>query len=350
MTRIRALLADDHAVVRAGIRDALSKLPDLDVVGEVSDGPSVFDALEALAPDILLIDVTMPEFEPISAVHRIRDQYPEMKILVVSAYDDNVYVQGLLGAGVDGYHLKDQPLSDLRLAVERVLSGKRWVSGSLVDKLVNLPEQHAPQAKLTDRQRDILCLLQEGLDNRTIARRLGLSVKTVENHLTRLYRRLDVQSRLEAVNYAMCHPDVLALPADAVTESDTDENLTSTDALSVLLVDDNVRYRRQLRRMIGQVSSRVMIYEAEDVVEAARLAEQVAPDLALVDVILCDEDGITCTRRVKACSPESRVVLISAYPDREFHRQGLAAGAVAFVDKKDLDAAALREIIEDATV
>ena len=202
MSKVRVLLADDHAVVRSGIRNALQELPELETVGEVGDGPSLLAALDELQPDLLLIDVTMPDFEPVSAIRQIRARYATMKVLVVSAYDDDVYVQGLLGAGVNGYHLKDQPLSDLRLAVERVLDGERWISSSLIEKLLSYSEPCAPPLTLTSRQREILHLLQQGLDNQSIAREIGLSVKTVENHLTRIYRQLDVQSRLEAVRYA----------------------------------------------------------------------------------------------------------------------------------------------------
>ena len=347
MGKVHLILADDHAVVRAGIRNALKELPNLEVVGEVGDGPALFTTLTQMQPDMLLIDVTMPDFEPVVAIQQIRARYPGMKILVVSAYDDDVYVQGLLKAGVDGYHLKDQPLSDLRLAVQQVLAGGRWVSSPLVDKLVSYTHVHPSSPGLTTRQRDILRLLQEGLDNQTIAQRLGLSVKTVENHLTRLYRQLDVQSRLEAVNYATQHPEVLdpAIQAAVVLPAST-EALVQQQA-TMLLVDDNARYRRQLRRLIGKVCPHATIYEAENIGEAVHLAQRALPQLALVDVVLGEEDGIRCTRRIKALSPTSRVVLISAYPDREFHRQGLEAGAVAFLDKKDLDAATLRQIIDD---
>jgi len=170
MNRTRILLADDHAIVCAGIRNALQELPSLEIVGEVGDGPALFAALEKTRPDCLLIDLTMPDFEPIAAVHQIRTAYPAMKILVVSAYDDRVYVQGLLSAGVDGYHLKDQPLSDLRLAVQRVLAGEKWISSRLVDKLVGGGTPAALLLSLTPRQRELLRLLQQGLDNQAIAR------------------------------------------------------------------------------------------------------------------------------------------------------------------------------------
>ena len=363
MNQFRVLLADDHALVRSGIRNALTELPELLVVGEVGDGPGVESALENTPVDLLLIDVTMPNFDPIQAIERIRATYPLLKILVVSAYDDDIYVQGLLGAGVDGYHLKDQPLSDLRLAVTRVLAGERWVSSRLVSKLIVANPNHHPQptasslnhmagqyhsgqhhpSLLTTRQQGLLQLLYEGLDNQSIARRMSISIKTVENHLTRIYRQLAVQSRLEAVNYAMQHPEVLGVP----DQSDPLPSYAGEDELSILLVDDNQRYRRRLRQMVATIQNQADLHEAHDIEHALEVTRQVSPDLAFVDVVLGDEDGIACTRRIRTLCPTTRVILISAYPDREFHRRGLEAGAIAFLDKKDLDADALRHVIDD---
>jgi DNA-binding NarL/FixJ family response regulator len=346
----RILLADDHAVVRAGIRKAIEHLPDLEIVGEVGDGPSVIQSLEQLLPDCLLIDVTMPDFEPISEIRRIRARYPELRILVVSAYDDDVYVQGLLGVGVNGYHLKDQSLNDLRLAVIRVLAGERWISSSLVDKLLRpstIPIKTA-MPNLSNRQMEILQLLAEGADNRAIALHLNLSVKTIENHLTRLYRQLEVQSRLEAANYVRDHPEGLARSGDTAVAKKTSYELPQTEQAAILLVDDNRRYRSQLRRTIGKAYPQAMIYEAGNTADALNLVEKVVPQIAFVDVVLGDEDGIRCTRRLRIKAPAARIILISAYPDREFHRLGLEAGATAFVDKKDLDAATLLQIIVDA--
>ena len=344
MSKVRVLLADDHAIVRTGLRHALKELGDLEIVGEVGDGPALFAALAETQLDLLLIDVTMPGFEPVPAIRQIRARYPAMRILVISAYDDDFYVQGLLKAGVDGYHLKDQPLSDLRLAVERVLAGERWISGRLLDKLIGCADVSVPVPPLTTRQRDVLRLLEQGLDNQTIARRLGLSIKTVENHLTRLYRHLNVRSRLEAARYVMQHPEVLAQPAAPSVPS---HETSVRQRITMLLVDDSARYRRHLRRMIDTICPWFTVYEAENIDEALQLTQRVVPQLVLVDVVLGEEDGIRCARSVKALSSRSRVVLISAYPDREFHRLGLEAGAVAFLDKKDLNAATLRQIIDD---
>ena len=350
MNKTRVLLADDHAVVRAGISRALGELNELEIVGEVGDGPMLFDALTHLCPDVLLVDVAMPGFSAVADVRRIRTAYPALKILVVSAYDDDAYVVGLLDAGVNGYHLKDQPLSDLRLAVQRVLVGERWLSSPLVDKLLRRQTQHAAMPllpQLTARQHDLLRLLQQGYDNAAIARTMKLSVKTVENHLTRLYRQLGVNSRLEAVAYAVAHPGVLVVIGGA---AQSDKSLPAEDnSLRVLLVDDNARYRTQLRRMMGKAYKQALIYEADSAKEAVRVVGQHEIQLALVDVVLghVEENGIRCTRRLRALYPQVRVVLISAYPDREFHRQGLEAGAVAFLDKKDLDVATLRQVVDD---
>jgi DNA-binding NarL/FixJ family response regulator len=339
------LLADDHAVVRAGLRNALENIPQIRIVGEVGDGNALEESLARLRPDLLVVDVSMPEFEPIAAIQRIKTRYPELKILVVSAYDDEAYVVGLLDAGVDGYHLKDQPLSDLELAVGRVLSGERWISSPLIDRLVHHhPVFHPPSIPfLTRRQRELLRLLTQGCDNRKISQSMELSIKTVENHLTGLYRVLEVNSRLAAVNYAQHHPEILGVSGHDVAEPAS----FSESAINILVVDDSSRYRQQLCRLIGKTYPSSQLFETEDIVEAVRVADRIHPQLALVDVVLRDEDGIQCVRRVKAVSPTTRVVLITAYPDREFRRIGLEAGAIALLDKKDLDAAAVRQVLED---
>jgi DNA-binding NarL/FixJ family response regulator len=257
--------ADDHAIVRAGIRKMIDEIPTLEVVGEVGTGPEVFEALSQGPVDCLLIDVTMPDFEPIKAISRIRAQYPDLKILVVSAYDDDIYVQGLLGAGVNGYHLKDQPLNDLKLAVQRVLAGERWLSSPLIDKLVGSSQTGVIVPVLTNRQRSLLRLLQQGLDNNSIAQQMGLSVKTVENHLTRLYRQLDVQSRLEAVNFINRYPQVLGTPGQEAAQTVVAPRESLQKCATILVVDDNARYRKQLLRMIGKLCPRATIYEAESI-------------------------------------------------------------------------------------
>lgn len=347
MAKVNILLADDHAIVRAGIRKTIEEMPGMNCVSEVGNGPEVLAALKKYDIDCLLIDVTMPDFEPITTIRQIKRSYPDLKILVVSAYDDDVYVQGLLGAGVNGYHMKDQPLNDLKLAVKRVVDGERWITSSLIDKLVEKPKKASSFPNLTHRQRTLLQYLHQGLDNQSIAQETGLSVKTIENHMTRLYRQLGVQSRLEAANYAMRYPQILGSPGQNPEQTKQYKTTSSQNDLSILVVDDNARYRKQLQRMIGKLYPKATIYEAEDIATAVNIAKQIDLKLALVDVVLGDVNGINCVRRIKIFRPDTRVILISAYPDREFHRQGLESGAVAFLDKKDLDLSTLRQVIDD---
>jgi len=348
MNVIRALLADDHAVVRVGIRKVIEEISGVQVIAEAENGPQVFSVLEKEPIDCLVIDVTMPEFDPIPAIRQIRVRYPEMKILIVSAYDDDVYVQGLMNAGVNGYHLKDQPLSDLKLAFERVIAGERWLSSPLINKLVGKIREGGSSSPLTERQRDMLRLLMDGKDNQTIAQEMGLSVKTIENNLTRLYRQLNVQSRLEAVNYIMQQPQLLGLAGQQAAIASEVAESKEFNKVSIMVVDDNNRYSKHLRQMIGKVCPQARIYEAENTQTAIHIVDRLALDLVFIDVVLGDENGIECARKIKAVSPASRIVLISAYPDREFHRLGLESGAIAFLDKKDLDLPSIRQVIDDA--
>jgi len=349
MTPSYVLLADDHIVVRAGLRNALEGLTNIEIVDEVGNGKELMAALARLHIDLLVMDANMPGFEPISAARTIKAKHPGLKILIVSAYDDENYVVGLLKAGVDGYHLKDQPLADLQLAVQRILNGERWITSSLLGRLANRqspPTHIANSPWLTHRQRDLLQLLTQGADNRTIALQLDISVKTVENHLTALYKILGVDSRLKAMNYALHHPELFAASGQEMVEMEP--LMRSESSLSILVVDDNPRYRQQLCRLIGKISPTSTIYEAENMADALRIGERVQPHLGLIDVVLEDEDGILCASRLKSLSPLTRLVLISAYPDREFRRRALAAGAVAFLDKKDLDTASVKQVIEDS--
>lgn len=350
MAPSQVLLADDHTVVRAGLRNALAGIPEIEISGEVGNGRELMETLANSHVDLLVMDANMPDFEPISATKAIKAKYPHLKILIVSAYADETYVVGLLKAGVDGYHLKDQPLADLRLAVNRILTGERWITSSLLSRLTNAepPRLHpASVPSLTRRQRELIRLITQGADNRTIAAELEISVKTVENHLTTLYRILGVESRLKAMNYAIHHPELLASNGQEMVDMDADTT-RGEDSLIILVVDDNPRYRHQLCHLIGKITPTSIIYEADNTAEALRIAEKAKPHLGLIDVVLEDEDGIKCASRLKSISPATRLVLISAYPDREFHRRALSAGAVAFLDKKDLDTASLRQVVEDA--
>lgn len=347
MQNTRVILADDHAVVRAGIRKIVDQIPHLKVVAEVGTGPLVFSSLEKEQVDLLLIDVTMPEFDPIQAIKQIKILYPALKILVISAYDDEFYVKGLLNAGVNGYHMKDQSLNDLKMAITQVIKGEKWISSKLINTLSRnyIDKTHLP--KLTKRQRDLLISLHQGLDNKTIAKRYQLSIKTIENNLSSLYRKLNVQSRLEAVNYLTRHPKII----ETSPEFNNLENIVTASeqesGYNMLVVDDNARYRNQLIRMLGKLDPRATIFGASNIKHAVDLIHSTKFKLAFIDVILDDENGIDSIEQIKKIQANIRIILISAYPDQEFHKEGIKAGAIAFLDKKILGSSTLRQIIED---
>ncbi len=346
---VRMIIADDHEIARSGIRNALVGQLGIEIVGEVNDGAELLAALESTPADFLIMDVSMPDFEPLTAIRLIRARYPGLLILVVSAYDDDIYVQGLLSAGVNGYHLKDQPLSDLKLAVERILDGERWISSRLIRKLLT-PEQKSGSVELSSRQIDIARGLANGLSNREIADELTLSVKTIENHLTRLYRQLNVNSRLEAAAFIHDHPELLAHKGRTAALDADDLAFPASNQASIIVVDDNKRYRKQLGGMIGRMYPDVMIYEAGSWAELQTIVDHITPQAVFMDVVLGDEDGISCTWKLRQRDSSIHIVLISAYPDREFHRRGVESGAVAFIDKKNLDSATIRQILNDVLV
>lgn len=342
---VRVLIADDHEIARIGICQALAETDNVEVVTHVRDGVELLNALEHDTFDFLIMDVSMPYFDPLLTVQQIRAQYPSMFILVVSAYDDDVYVQGLLNAGVDGYHLKDQPLRDLTLAIDRILLGEKWVSGALINKLVSTSNRQP--IELSPRQLDIVRGLSNGLSNKDIAEQLSLSTKTVENHLTRLYRQLNVNSRLEAVAYIHDNPQLLGQRGQVMVKNVSSPVPMASGGISIIVVDDNQRFRRELGGIVGRNLPGATIYEAGNWAELFALAKQVKPRLIFMDVVLGDEDGINLTRKIKQELQDVKVVLITAYPDREFHRLGIESGALALIDKKDLDIATIKQILCD---
>ncbi|MFN8435737.1 MAG: response regulator, partial [Anaerolineales bacterium] len=159
------------------------------------------------------------------------------------------------------------------------------------------------------------------------------------------YRVLGVDSRLKALNYILRHPELLASTGQEMAETNTP---VKGQEFTFLIVDDNPRYRQQLGRLVGKIYPSVRLYEADTTAEALSISKQVQPQLAFVDVVLDDEDGIQCARKLRTVSPQTRIVVISAYPDKEFRRQALSAGVEVFLDKKDLDTASVQQVLEDA--
>lgn len=205
--RIRVVVVDDHPVVRAGIRTMLSKEPDLLVVGEIEEGSRVEDLTRRWRPDVLVLDVNMPGLDPVAVTRRLKEQRPALQILVLTAYDDDAYVNGLLSAGATGYLLKEEALDTLTTAIRAVARGESWLSQRIAGRLARraIARETTETGPLTPREREVLRLLALGLSNDEIAEELFISKRTVQNHVSNIYGKLRLDSRAEAVLYAIRH-------------------------------------------------------------------------------------------------------------------------------------------------
>jgi len=206
---IRVLLADDHAVVRQGIRRFLEEAGDVEVVAEASDGAEALRLVEAHQPDVAVLDIRMPEVTGVEATRRIKVRFPQVRVLILTAYDDDPYVFALLQAGADGYVLKTASGDELVRAVHSVHRGGSVLSPEIAARVVRQaverrPEGAADQVEpLTARELEVLRLAARGLTNRAVGHALGISHRTVQGHLAAIYGKLGVGSRTEAVTEAL---------------------------------------------------------------------------------------------------------------------------------------------------
>ncbi len=205
---IRVLIADDHPVVRAGIKTMIEKEPDLCVVGEIAEGDRVESLTRQWQPHVLVLDINMPGLDPVAATRSLKKHRPALNILVLTAYDDDAYVTGLLSAGATGYLLKEEALDTLVTAIRAVARGESWLSQRVAGRLARkaiAPARTATTEPLTPREREVLRLLALGLSNDGIAEKLFIAKRTVQNHVSNIYGKLDLDSRAEAVLYAIRH-------------------------------------------------------------------------------------------------------------------------------------------------
>jgi len=201
----RILLADDHAVVRNGFRLILSAQPDLEVVGEVATGREAIEAVGTTHPDVVVMDVSMPELNGIEATRRINEVAPRTRVLALSMHKDAVYVREILRAGAKGYLLKDSGEVDLLAAVRAVARGEGFLSPGIADAVLDDYRKHAtnPVDRLTSREREVLQWIAESKTNKEIAQALGLSVYTIEAHRGRIMEKLNLHSIGELVRFAV---------------------------------------------------------------------------------------------------------------------------------------------------
>jgi DNA-binding NarL/FixJ family response regulator len=205
MKRIRILLADDHAVVRQGFKMILAAEADMEIVGEAANGREAVDLAEQLRPDVVVMDVSMPELNGIEATRRLASSVPHARVVALSMHKDSVYVREILRAGARGYLLKDSGAADLVAAIRAVASGESYLSPAVSNAVLDDYRRHAtnPIDLLTSREREVLQLLAEGKTNKEIAGVLNLSVYTVDAHRGRIMEKLNLHSIGELVRFAV---------------------------------------------------------------------------------------------------------------------------------------------------
>ncbi len=200
---IRVLLADDHAVVRKGIRDFLEEDPEIRILAEASDGQQAWALLAQQQPDVAVLDIRMPGLSGIELTERIKARYPQVRVLILTAYDDEPYIFALLRAGADGYVLKTASSRDLLQAVKAVAAGKSVLDPDVAPKVIaNLAGNRAIEP-LSDRELEVLRWVSKGRSNREIGQMLDISGRTVQGHLANVFGKLHVASRTEAVTVGL---------------------------------------------------------------------------------------------------------------------------------------------------
>lgn len=195
---VRILLADDHTLVRAGVRRILEAQPGITVVGEVSDGEAALDFLRADPVDVLVLDLTMPGTDGFEVLRQVKATLPGMKVLVLTMHTNAEYMARAVQDGADGYLLKDSAVQDLVAAIEAVQAGRAYYSPPVQRELTELLRAHSapprPMDTLTDREREVLRLVVKGLSTKEIASQLDISTRTVETHRANLMRKLNLKS------------------------------------------------------------------------------------------------------------------------------------------------------------
>lgn len=204
MSHVRVVLVDDHRLVRAGLRSLLVGIPGVEVVGEAENGVDAIRVVGELRPDVVILDIAMPDLNGIEAARRIAKLQPRTRILVVSMHADPQYLRQALHAGAHGYLLKSADPRELRAALAAVADGGEWIDSRLAQTFSDVqPEGRDPAADLTPRQREVLQLIAEGHTTGRIARKLRISVKTVETHRAQIMQRLDIHHVPGLVRYAL---------------------------------------------------------------------------------------------------------------------------------------------------
>ncbi len=206
---IKILISDDHKIIREGLRSLIAQEPDMEIVAEAENGRIALDMVQQLSPDIIIMDVTMPDMNGIEATKKILTDCPQIKVIALSMHSDKRYVTEMLNAGAMGYLLKDCAFEELTHAIRTVIDNRTYLSPGIAgivieDYIRNLPlNRYSASTVLTSREREVLQLIAEGMTTKQIAARLNVSTKTIETHRRQIMDKLNIHSIAELTKFAI---------------------------------------------------------------------------------------------------------------------------------------------------
>ncbi|MTI66885.1 MAG: response regulator transcription factor [Firmicutes bacterium] len=209
MNKIKVLIADDHSLMRQGLKQILELEDKIDVIGQASDGKEALDKTISMKPDVILLDINMPEITGIEVLRRLKDIGTDSKIIMLTIHDDREYLYETVNIGADGYVLKDSDSDTLIKAIKDVNEGETYIQPNLASLLVRKystkednPKEKTKKDLLTRREYEVIGLIAEGMNNREIAEKLFISEKTVKNHVSNIFKKIQVSDRVQAAIFA----------------------------------------------------------------------------------------------------------------------------------------------------
>jgi two-component system nitrate/nitrite response regulator NarL len=200
---IKIVIADDHPLVLDGLKSRLQRSNEVQVIGEATDGEQAIEVISETQPDVVLLDINMPNMNGIEAAQILQERFPDTKVLILSMHDDREYVLNLARAGVRGYVLKSAAFEELITAIKAVYMGAVYYSAGISSILMD--ESNKPDSSLTSREQTVLQLLSDGLTNKQMAHEMNISIRTVETHRRNIKRKLELNSTTELIRYAIDH-------------------------------------------------------------------------------------------------------------------------------------------------
>ena len=209
MNKLRIILAEDHETIRDGLKLLVNSRSDMEVVGEADNGRTALQLAEEFSPDVIVMDISMPELNGLQATKKLKDKSPQVKVLILTRHSEPGYLQELLQAGASGYVLKQSKSEELIRAILTVAAGQTYLDPAITEKVVTQLRESgqvtrkAPNANLTAREADVLRLIALGYVNKEVAARLNLSIKTVEAHKSNAMNKMGMKSRVDIVRYAI---------------------------------------------------------------------------------------------------------------------------------------------------